>query len=150
MQSRLSISAVAVKELALFLLLLAIPGLGESRASAATLEVTNITATYNCDIFGCNVSFNNTVCNRDAANYQGGVLGSRWDSSGTIFSSCTGYWDSQDTYTLPPATCSVVVTYGPGFVGGKISAGACLTVTSNPDIYCHVTTTPLTKLVCKS
>jgi hypothetical protein len=31
----------------------------------------------------------------------------------------------------------------------NITATSCVTVTSNADIYCHVTSTPLTKTVCK-
>jgi hypothetical protein len=119
-----------------------------ARAAPASVSVTAITGTYSCDAFGCSVAFSNHVCNNDHVNSASYVVGSRWDSSGSI-STCTGNWDSEDSYFLAAGACGWVTTYGPGYVGSKISPSACVTVTSNADIYCHVTSTPLTKTVCK-
>jgi hypothetical protein len=117
-------------------------------AASASVSVNNITATYSCDAFGCSVQFNNYVCNNDHVNSASYAVGSRWNSSGTI-STCTGSWDSLDTYFLGAGACGWITTAGPGYVGSKISPTSCVTVTSNADIYCHVTSTPLTKTVCK-
>jgi hypothetical protein len=137
----------AVARPATFVLLALGLALGAGAASAA-VSVNNITATYSCDTFGCSVVFNNYVCNNDRVNSASYVVGSRWDGSGSI-STCTGWWDSEDSYFLGAGGCGWITTYGPGYIGAKISPTSCVTVTSNADIYCHVSSTPLTKTVCK-
>jgi hypothetical protein len=120
---------------------------GASGAMAAVLTVTDITDTRNCDFSGCSVTFNNHVCNSDPINGYSIVVGSYFGYSGSI-STCAGRWDSQDSWFLAAGQCAWIPTAGPGYVGPKISSTGCVTVTTNPDIYCHETTSSLTKTLC--
>ncbi len=107
-------------------------------AAAQNLTVTAITPVVQCYVGQCSVYFNNTVCNTGAATAFYFAVGSRWTAGGTIWT-CTGLWDAQITVNqIPAGQCRTLVTYGPGFVGPKISYGACMGVQTYADIYCRV------------
>ena len=100
------------------------------------LTLTSIVPTFTCGIDGCSGYFDNYTCN-SGTNDPSFSVGSNWTGGGTV-SSCTGNWDSTDTASLVGNQCKYVRTYGPGYVGPKVSYGANLTVTSYADIYCQV------------
>ncbi len=101
---------------------------------------------------GCSVQWNSWVCNQDPVNTVSFVQGTYWGYSGSI-STCTGRWDSSNSTYLTPNTCQWILTYGPGYVGSKVSQGTCLPVKSYVDIYCAVAETSesdntVTKTLC--
>ena len=134
-------------------MLLGVTLLSSSAATAAVnLTVTDISPTVQCDISGCSIYFHSYVCSSDPGNWWSFAVGTKW-GSGSVYSNCTGYWNSSNSQTFSPGQCKWVMTYGPGFVGPKVGYGTCMYVTSYADMYCQVPETNendngYTKMIC--